>query len=668
MAEHPQRLNDERPFLTIYLLTVVSALAAPAAAVAGLAYLTGRWRIPVDLHLMKCRRIAARTINIRDKAGRLNSFYLLEEHANSPRTQGQPFIMYQDQTWTFRETYDIALRYAAYLHQQHSVQKDDIVAVDFINSPQFLFLTLAIWSLGALPALINYNLVGEAFLHSIRVSAARVCIIDPEVAPQLLTEETTSTLHAANFRGEAAAPLQTVIWNADLQTKLESTDSPSFRAPDQYRSGATRRAVSVLIFTSGTTGMPKAAVVPWARKLNSAIMMAHWIGLQSVTTKNPDRYYAPMPLYHGMAFLTGFSLCLERATTIVLSRRFSVAKFWDEVESSNSTVFCYVGETLRYLFNQPPRLGDATRHRIRLAIGVGLRPDLWDRFKERFGIETIAEFYSATEAVNGSANLNCNSFSSGAVGDFGLIGQLSLSHTQAIVELDWETEEPYRDAQTGFCTRVALGEPGELLYVLDARDISSTYSGYFENPTATNTKIWRDVFRPGDAWFRTGDVLRLDKDGRLWFSDRIGDTFRWRSENVSTNEVAEALCTHPSILEANVYGVEVPRHEGRAGCAALLLRDITSPNQPVAEDILESIVTLARQKLPKYAVPVFIRVVTEVMATGNNKQQKHVLRKEGVDPTKVSMDRVFYLRPGSDKFEPFGSKEWNTIELGYIKL
>ncbi|RVX70012.1 hypothetical protein B0A52_06183 [Exophiala mesophila] len=650
---------------------VVSSLAAPAAAaVAGFAYLNARWRIPVDLHLIKCKRAAERVIEPRDKVQQINSFYLLEQYANDPRIQDQLFIIYEGQTWTFRQSYEVTLRYAAYLDQQHTIQKGDIVAIDFINSPQFIFLTFAIWSLGASPALINYNLVGEAFLHSVRVSTARVVIVDPEVAPHVLTEEAKSTLHAADFRGgDDIRPLQTVVWSPELQNRLESTNSPMFRAPNEQRSGATPRSLSVLIFTSGTTGMPKAAVVTWARKIQSSVLTANWISLQSVTTKRPDRYYVPMPLYHGMAFLGGFSLCLETATTLVLSRRFSVAKFWDEVAISNATVFCYVGETLRYLFNQPPRLDDSTRHRVRLAIGIGLRTELWDLFKERFGIETIAEFYSATESVNSSANLNRNSFTSGAVGDFGLLLQLAAKRTQAIVELDWETEEPRKDPHTGFCTRVAQGEPGELLYAVDPKNVSATYAGYFRNTAATNAKIWRNVFRQGDAWFRTGDVLRLDKDGRLWFSDRIGDTFRWRSENVSTNEVSEALCTHEAILEANVYGVEVPRHEGRAGCAALLLRDVSSPETPIAEETLKSIATLARHKLPKYAVPVFLRIVTEAMATGNNKQQKHILRKEGVDPATISAtDRVFYLPPGSEKFEPFGSKEWDSVQEGHIKL
>lgn len=636
---------------------------------AGLAYLTARWRIPVDLNMMRFKYAATHLIDKRDKDGHLNSFYLLEEYARDHQVQNQPFIVYEGQTWTFQETYNLTLQYAMYLRQQHSLHKDDIVAIDFINSPRFLFLTLAIWSLGALPALINYNLTGEAFLHSVRVSNARVCIIDPEVAPKLLNEFTKSILHAADFRGKDAAALETVIWNEDLQTSVEAAQSPAFRAPDEARSGASRRTPSVLIFTSGTTGMPKAAIVTWGSKVGGSILASRWIGLQGVTAKRPDRYYIAMPLYHGIAFMSGFNMCLEAATTIVLSRRFSVTKFWDEIAATDATIFSYVGETLRYLFNQPPRLDDSSRHCVRLAIGVGLRADIWDRFKERFGIETIAEFYSATESAGSAANLSRNTFSTGAVGSVGLLGLLALAYTQAIVELDWETEEPRRDPDTGFCSRVLAGEPGELLYAVNAEDVGATYAGYFGNSKATDAKIWRDVFRLGDAWYRTGDVLRFDEDGQLWFSDRIGDTFRWRSENVSTNEVAEVLNLHPAVLEANVYGVEVPCHDGRAGCASLLLRDISSPDTPVPDDILQSIATLVRQRLPKYAVPVFLRIVVQVTATGNNKQQKHVLRNEGVDPVNVSArDRVFYLRPGGDKFEPFGSKEWNDVRGGRIKL
>ncbi|EXJ69839.1 uncharacterized protein A1O5_06911 [Cladophialophora psammophila CBS 110553] len=650
-------------------IPATAALAAPGA-LAGLAYLNARWRLPVDVHLFRCIIQSQMAFNRREKADRINSFYVLEDHAHDARIKDKTFIIYQGQSWTFKETYDVVLRYAGYLHSQHGIRRGEIVALNFVNSPQFLFLTLATWSVGAVPAFINYNLTGDAFVHSVSVSTARLLIIDPEVASKVLTEQTTSTLKGADFRGADSPSLETVVFTQDLQSTLESGYGPSFRAPDNARGGITARSPGVLIFTSGTTGLPKAAIVPWERKISGAMLIPRWIGLEPVTSKRPDRFYVSMPLYHGTAFLLGFNCCLENATTLVLSRKFSVSKFWDELVAADATVFSYVGETLRYLLAVPPQPEDRTRHRIRLALGNGLRPDVWERFKDRFGIETIAEFYGATESVAASFNLNRNSFSSGAIGQLGLLGELHCSRIQAIVDIDWEREEPRRDAKTGFCVNVPRGEPGELLYAVDAKDIASKYVGYFGNKKASDSKIWRDVFKKGDAWFRSGDVVRFDKEGRMWFSDRIGDTFRWRSENVSTSEVAGVLGRHPAIIEANVYGVEIPNHDGRAGCAAVLLRGVTSPDTPVSEDVLASIASVARAGLPKYAVPVFLRVVTEVVATGNNKQQKHVLRKEGVEPARVGVtgDRIFYLRPGSDRFEPFGGEEWDQVRSGTVKL
>ncbi|OQU96572.1 AMP-binding enzyme domain-containing protein [Cladophialophora immunda] len=649
-------------------ISPAKALAVPAV-LSGLAYLNARWRLPVDVHMFRSVFQAQAAFNKREKAVRINSFYVLEEHAHNSRIKDQPFIIYQGRQWTFKETYDIVLRYAGCLHLRHSIQPGEIVALDMINSPHLLFLTLAVWSVGALPAFVNYNLSGDAFIHSVRVSTARLLIIDPEVAARVLNEELTSTLDAANFRGDNVSPLTTVILTESLQSSLESECSQVFRAPDCARSGSTARSPSVLIFTSGTTGLPKAAIVPWERVVVGARIITHLIDLQSVSSKKPDRFYVSMPLYHGTAFLLGFCCCLEQASTLVLSRKFSVSKFWDELTAANATVFSYVGETLRYLVAAPPQPDDRTKHRVRLVIGNGLRPDVWERFKDRFGIETITEFYGATESVGASLNLSRNSFSSGAIGQVGLLGDLFSSKTQAIAEIDWETEEPRRDPKTGFCVKVPRGQPGELLYAVNAKDIRSKYSGYFGNKKASNSKIWRDVFQKGDAWFRSGDVIKFDREGRMWFSDRIGDTFRWRSENVSTNEVAEVLGRHPAIIEANVYGVEIPNHDGRAGCAAVLLKDVTSPDVPVSESVLESIADVARSGLPKYAVPVFLRIVVEITSTGNNKQQKHILRSEGVEPSKVSRgDRIFYLPSGSDRFEPFGGREWNELLGGRVKL
>ncbi|OAP62208.1 hypothetical protein AYL99_04411 [Fonsecaea erecta] len=643
------------------------ALAVPSAtaALAGLAYLNARWRVSVDLELILSLLASQRAFAKREAADRANSFYLIEGHAQNPKVADKIFLIYQGKTWTFKQTYDMVLRYAGYLHATHAVLPGEIVAMDFMNGPPFLFLTMALWSLGALPAFINYNLTSTSFVHSVKTSSARLLIVDPEIESKVLTDETKAIFSAPNFRNNAF-PLEVAVLTPGLQSSLEYF--PPYRAPDSARSGVVGRSPCVLISTSGTTGLPKAAIVPWDRTVVGSGLIARWINLHPVTSSKPDRYYTAMPLYHSSAFQLGFHCCLIRACTLVLGHKFSVSHFWDEVAAADATAIQYVGETLRYLLAVPPQPNDRTKHKVRLAFGNGLRPDVWDKFRARFGVETVAEFYGATESAGASFNLSRNTFSSGAIGQAGLLGSLFMRLRQTIVKVDWDTEAPYRDPKTGFCIPVPRGEPGELLYSVDPADIGAKFQGYFGNKEATNSKILRDVLKKGDAWFRSGDVIKLDSEGRTWFMDRIGDTFRWRSENVSTAEVAQALGQHPAVLEANVYGVAIPHHEGRAGCAAVLLKDISSHTTPIPDTLLESLATYARNSLPKYAVPVFLRVMTQVIATGNNKQQKTVLRQEGVDPAKVADDRLFFLRPNSQRYEPFGKAEWEIVKSGKMKL
>ena len=384
-----------------------------------------------------------------------------------------------------------------------------------------------------------------------------------------------------------------------------------------------------------------------------------------------------MPLYHSTATVMGFIASLVSGFSISLGHKFSNKTFWPEVRSSRATVIQYVGETCRYLLNAPPQFDPVTaedldkKNDVRIAYGNGLRADVWDRFKERFDIETIGEFYSATEGPSAMWNLSRNSFSSGAIGRGGKLLHLFMRRKLAIVELDWETEAPFRDPSNhNFCRRVAPNGTGELLYALDAADISATYLGYFNDRPASASKVLRDVFARGDAWFRTGDTLRVDAEGRAWFCDRVGDTFRWRSENVATAEVALALGAHPAVAEANVYGVALPHHDGRCGCAAVSFRGGGDGAAAAAAEgewaLLRGVAEHVGAALPKFAVPLFLRVVREMQATGNNKQQKHGLRMQGVDPAAVGEDRLFWLRGGT--YRPFGQKEWEMLKAGQVRL
>lgn len=393
-----------------------------------------------------------------------------------------------------------------------------------------------------------------------------------------------------------------------------------------------------------------------------------------------------MPLYHSSASILSLCANLHAGSAQALGRKFSTARFWEECRASNATAIQYVGETLRYLLAAPPQYDAVSgecldrKHSVRIAFGNGLRPDIWDRFKDRFGVAAIAEFYSATESPGGTWNLSKNDFSRGAIGRSGWLYALLVGSSTAIVDVDWNTDAPWRDPKTNFCRRVKPGEPGELLYRLPAEDINQRFQGYFNNSGATNSKILRGVFAPGDAWFRSGDVLRQDA-GLTFFSDRIGDTFRWKSENVSTTEVSQAVGLHPAVREANVYGVQVPNHDGRAGCVAICF------DQPTPDEAtLRSLAVHVRSSLPRYARPLFLRLVRDVgvgsQTTGTNKQQKQNLRKVGVRPrmkrkaetddgsgeaaTEEDDADIYWLRGNS--YVPFGEKEWRELEGGRVKL
>lgn len=360
-------------------------------------------------------------------------------------------------------------------------------------------------------------------------------------------------------------------------------------------------------------------------------------------------------------------------STLALSPKFSKNTFWKEIRETNSDAILYIGEAMRYLLDAPtdhdPVTGENLdkKHNVKIVYGAGLRADVWPRFKERFGIDTIIEFYGATEGVMGTWNISRNSLSQGAVGRNGwLLQALFMNSRTIIVLVDWETDEPIRD-ESGCCIKAKLGESGELLLKVPPDDINSAFQGYFNNSGATQKKILRDVVMKGDAWFRTGDSLRWEGDGLLFFSDRLGDTFRWKGENVSTTEVGNVMGMHECVAEANVYGVELPHHDGRAGCAATMFRN----GQPTSQD-LESLAAHMRKCLPRYAVPLFIRLVDEAgkasTTTGTHKQQKVALRKAGVNPVGENGEEVTLYWLKGNAYVPFGKNEWQRMHSGNVKL
>ncbi len=392
----------------------------------------------------------------------------------------------------------------------------------------------------------------------------------------------------------------------------------------------------------GTTGLPKAAVVSHRRYLMSAITSSKAL----LKCDENDRIYICLPLYHGTGLMIGFGPALASGASMVIRRKFSASRLWDEVREHQATCLIYIGELCRYLLNQPVRPDDADNP-LRSIAGNGLRPDIWLEFKERFGIKRIAEFYGASEGNVAFANL--------------LNKQQTIGTTTqkiALVRYDVDEDEIIRD-ENGHCIEATKGEPGLLLAQINDKQIFEGYT----NAEATESKIVRDVRDPGDSWFNSGDLIRRIDVGfsfglpHFQFVDRVGDTFRWKSENVSTNEVGEVVNRHRQVHFCNVYGVEVPRADGRAGMAALVLDEGNE-----ALDVSDFSSFIARV-LPAYARPVFLRIQRDIDVTGTFKMVKGELRKQGYDPELVA-DPLYVMKPRTSVYEPLDAGYYATIRAG----
>lgn len=643
-------------------LNPLSAAVTGAVAVGGAAYLTAKTSLDYDLFLLKnllASSGGARWASFRD---RLNLFYTLENHAKSRSTANHPFVLYGGKSYTFAQVYDISLRYGNWFKTKYNIASGEVVAMDFMNCENFVFIWFGLWAIGAKPAFINYNLASTPLVHSIKTSTARVVFVDMEVKGSF-TEEVLSTLTADDFR-EGKGPAEVVFFDSALEHEAH-TAQPK-RYPDELRINQKLSDLAILIYTSGTTGLPKPAIVSWLKCRLGSGFVGRWIPM----TKK-DITYTCMPLYHSSAALLAFLAALNAGATIAIGHRFNRRKFFEEVKMYNATIMQYVGETCRYLLSLEPSAMDKD-HKLHTAFGNGMRPDVWNKFKERFGVQTICEFYAATEGPSGMWNKSSNDLSAGAVGRNGFFAtNIYFSRQVSLIKLDFTTNTPIRDPKTGLCIPVKAHEPGELIYKLDEKRIEDTFQGYYGNNKATSSKILRSVFKKNDAYFSTGDVMRMDEGWRWHFVDRIGDTFRWKSENVSTAEVAEVLGRAPGVAEANVYGVEVPGHDGRAGCAALIIDKIQAAENGHGEtSILKGLAAHALKGLPKYAVPVFVRMSKGMAQTGTMKQQKTGLRDEGIDVTKVlkAGDKLYWLKPGTAEYVPFEEADFRGLVAGGVKL
>lgn len=544
------------------------------------------------------------------------SLGLLFQEAAS-RHPARLFLKCGEQSWTYAEANSIGNRMARGLLTL-GVKQGEAVGILSANRPEALFAVIACTKIGAVAGLLNINQQGVAQAHSLKLIQPRVLLAcgkgmdilaslrasgaDYPKSMELLSIETESSdLHASSFWS---------AWKDQSAHDLAQTSQIVASASCFY------------VFTSGTTGLPKASIMSHYRWLQAATGMSSAVRLNA-----QDVFYCCLPLYHNNALTVSLGVVIASGACFALDEKFSASQFWKRIAHYQATAFCYIGELLRYLLNQPARPDDQN-HEVRLVLGNGLRPEIWADFEHRFGIRQIHEFYGASESNLGFMNA------------FGLRQTVGFCPMPfEVVACDTDTEQVQRNRK-GFCTPVGRGEVG--LLISEVTDLRP-FDGYTDEK-ANEAKLLRNVFRKGDCWFNSGDLVRRQGWHHIQFVDRLGDTFRWKGENVSTSEVEGALARLHFLEHAVVYGVQVPGADGRAGMAAVVLK----PECPLD---LDGLASALMADLPGYAMPQYIRVLEQVQTTGTFKYQKGQLKKQGIDLTQFP-DQVYRFDSAARRYLP----------------
>jgi fatty-acyl-CoA synthase len=586
-----------------------------------------------------CLRGALRALNMTTPIARNPSRVfpvLIEQLAD--KFADAPALISDHESFSYRGLAERSNRYARWALDQ-GLAKGDTVCLLMPNRPEYMAIWIGITRVGGVVALINTNLVGPSLAHCIDIVAPKHIVVAAELATGFATARGLLKTRAKIWSHGESAELPRI------DQAIDNLSGAALAASERVALTIEDRAL--YIYTSGTTGLPKAANINHYR-----VMLASNAFAGVMDTQPSDRMYDCLPMYHTAGGLVATGALLVRGGSVVIREKFSAREFWDDVVRFDCTLLQYIGEFCRYLANSPPSPNE-TKHRIRLACGNGLRPDLWDEFKTRFRIPRILEFYGATEG-----NVNMFNFE----GKRGAVGRIPwfLAHRfpTEVVRFDVERQQPVRDAE-GFCIRCDVSEVGEVIgkILSDPSKPGNRFEGYAAAAQNEN-KVLRDVFAKGDAWFRTGDLMRKDENGYFYFVDRVGDTFRWKGENVSTSEVAEAINLFPGIQDTNVYGVQISGREGRAGMAAIVCNGACD---------LKQLHTHLAANLPEYARPLFVRIQSEIDVTGTFKQKKVDLVKQGFDPAAIG-DPIYFNDPQSRAFVRLDPALYERIEKGHVRL
>ena len=541
---------------------------------------------------------------------------------NVKRYPNEIAFVFKEQEITWQEADLKVSQYGAFLQSQ-GITKGDCFALLMDNSADFLMLLLAAHRIGAIAALINTTVTGEGLKHVVTIVDAKAAVLG---ASHL--EKFESSMPEAELN---SLKLFLIKDSKDVPEGYTDINSASLNSDGVEPHPLKIKDVAMYIYTSGTTGLPKAALITNGRAVKTSYA-GQFFGFRA---KQKDILYLTLPLYHATGLLWSWAGCLRAGATTVIKEKFSASEFWPDVRKHNVTMFGYVGELCRYLMNLEPNEDDQNHH-LRVISGNGLRPDIWEKFQTRFKIPKIRELYGATEGVGALVNTH---------GRPGMVGRYQKG--SLVVKCDLETGEPLKNSE-GFCESVDFGETG--LFISELSKLA-TFEGYLDKQ-ASNKKIMTDVMKDDDTWFNSGDLLTRHENNWLSFADRVGDTYRWKSENVSTMEVAAIINKYPEVLDSNVYGVEVQSADGRAGMA--LMNVSNNFDFEVFSDHIE-------KNMNTFQRPCFVRIAEVMKTTGTFKHQKEDLKKQGFDPSMIE-DKLYFYQKG--KYVEIDQPLYERIQSG----
>ena len=552
----------------------------------------------------------------------------------------KPCLVSEEGMLTFQEVEDLSNQIANYFYQA-GYRKGDVIALCFPdNRLEYVCYWLGLAKIGVVAALINYSQRDVALSHSVNAADAKGVIFTPELS-DAVADVVSQIENKVNFYCTGSMSPNTALSPVMLSSELPR--NPTY-PPPAVKVGYTEKLFYV--YTSGTTGLPKAAIISHSRFYYMTIGASSFAGMAE-----KDVLYDTLPLYHTAGGVIGVGCMMILGCTLVIRKKFSASRFWDDCIQHHCTAAQYIGEICRYLLATPAKPTD-NQHKVRVMFGNGLKPEIWTIFQDRFGVKQMGEFYGATEG-------NCNTMNpDNTIGAVGFTTRIFPSvYPITLIRFNKDTGEYLRD-RNGICIKAKPGEPGELVGKIVKGDALREFDGYV-NRQATDKKVCADVFRKGDLAFLTGDVLKMDNFGYFYFQDRTGDTFRWRGENVSTYEVESIISNHIHLKDSVVYGVEVKGLEGKAGMATIV-------DEHNNLDLL-SLTRALQKSLPPFARPVFIRLTHAVDTTGTHKLKKVELAKAGFNPN-TSSDRLFYMNNKTQQYEPLTSQVYNDICSGKIRL